>query len=506
MARKSGWQQFAENFNSVYGTYKNVAQDVEAGRVMDDEKFTAEGKAGYGLAGTELEKARYKALGDIYTKYGNAKEGLAVRQQLAGLESSERENAINQATMQHLIDQQGILQSLAMKANTGLANASAGNQISQTNQRDTMLPLDFALGEQKLRFDTTTADLAERTLQPKVALSFSEADTADTNAALNRNKLYLSDATLPAETDATVAQFRSTEALADLEKFRNRKLLEGASEESAILYAANSNPNMSEKDATAWAIDNITTAQKMDPIRKKELIDALNGIGLGKLQQEAAVITQSALNALQVGGLDGVVSYYDTVDDAVRGQRTAMRVERSADGVRIISRVGGKESVFLEATGADAEAVLTERFMAQIKDPGTAMTVAGRAIIFEQEKAKLRNENQDFVKGLQDIALTGVQIDAALLTVDKVKLEIAALKDSAGSSERARLAAAQKALTELTANADFVSNFRDNPEAYKKALQLVAEQLGLSGLASTQNNGAGLSFGLPPGFGLEKVE
>jgi hypothetical protein len=70
MARKSPWQEFAENFQGVYGTFKQIGQDVETGRIMDDEKFTAEGKAGADLSGGALEKARYKALGDIYTKYG----------------------------------------------------------------------------------------------------------------------------------------------------------------------------------------------------------------------------------------------------------------------------------------------------------------------------------------------------------------------------------------------------------------------------------------------------
>ena len=39
MARKSGWQEFAENFQGVYGTFKQIGQDVETGRIMDDEKF-----------------------------------------------------------------------------------------------------------------------------------------------------------------------------------------------------------------------------------------------------------------------------------------------------------------------------------------------------------------------------------------------------------------------------------------------------------------------------------
>jgi hypothetical protein len=111
MARKSRWQQFSDNFNSVYDTFNKAAQNIETSRIMDDEKFTSGDGLGAGLEGSALEKARYKALGDIYTKYGNAEQGLAMRNQLATLDAAERENTINQTIMQELIDQRGALQS-----------------------------------------------------------------------------------------------------------------------------------------------------------------------------------------------------------------------------------------------------------------------------------------------------------------------------------------------------------------------------------------------------------
>ena len=92
MARKSPWQEFAENFDAVYGTFQKVGTNIETSRIMDDEKFTAKGGLGEGLKGNALETARYKALGDIYTKYGDAEKGLQIRQQLANLEEQKRSN------------------------------------------------------------------------------------------------------------------------------------------------------------------------------------------------------------------------------------------------------------------------------------------------------------------------------------------------------------------------------------------------------------------------------
>ena len=120
MARKSPWQEFADNFNSVYGTFQKVGRDIETSRLMDDEKFTAEGGLGFGLEGDELEKARYKALGDVYTKYGQPDKGLAVRQSLANLEAKERENVLNRAILDEQIKQRGILTTALANANIGI--------------------------------------------------------------------------------------------------------------------------------------------------------------------------------------------------------------------------------------------------------------------------------------------------------------------------------------------------------------------------------------------------
>ena len=102
MARKSQWAQFAENFKNTYEIANKVQQGYQTRKIMDDEEFTAEGNAGAGLSGNALEKARYKALGDIATKYGDAAGGLANRTALADLEAKDRDNTINQGIMKEL--------------------------------------------------------------------------------------------------------------------------------------------------------------------------------------------------------------------------------------------------------------------------------------------------------------------------------------------------------------------------------------------------------------------
>ena len=184
MARKSGWQEFAENFQGVYGTFKQIGQDVETGRIMDDEKFMAEGAAGAGLSGSALDKARYKALGDIYTKYGNAKEGLAMRQSISTLEASERKNELEAATLQEQIKQNGLLRSALMNAQIYSTNASGNNSNASASRTTALTPLEIAKMEADT--DSVMSQIAERNalLDGKVAQQ--AATLAATNAGTDK--------------------------------------------------------------------------------------------------------------------------------------------------------------------------------------------------------------------------------------------------------------------------------------------------------------------------------
>lgn len=194
MARKSGWQSFADNFNSVYGTFSKAAQDFESADIMDDEKFMAEGglgydsKAGKPLEGTALEKARYKALGNIATKYGNAKEGLGYRQQLSNLESSERENMINQSIMAELINQRGAL--------------TSGQMRSQINANDASASLSYARGNEITKLLGPKLDKAKALAR---SAGF-EADVAGVNAYLAQNTESKTLAKQLAELETQIAQ------------------------------------------------------------------------------------------------------------------------------------------------------------------------------------------------------------------------------------------------------------------------------------------------------------
>jgi len=151
MARKSPWQEFAENFDAVYGTFQKIGTNIETSRIMDDERFTAKGglgwdaKAGKALEGNALETARYKALGDIYTKYGDAEKGLQVRQQLANLEEQKRSNDLSAAIFNNQVELLGKLAVREKESEIGLNQSRIKQLDAQTQEIVGTLPYDIEL-------------------------------------------------------------------------------------------------------------------------------------------------------------------------------------------------------------------------------------------------------------------------------------------------------------------------------------------------------------------------
>ncbi len=141
MARKSGWQEFAENFNSTFEIGNKIQQSIATSKVMNDEKFMAEGAPGFELSGDELEKARYKALGNIATRYGDTAGGLANRTALAELNSKERDNRIDANNEKYTTALQGLLAQNAALAKIDYTKSGTNYNIARTAEINDTYPV-----------------------------------------------------------------------------------------------------------------------------------------------------------------------------------------------------------------------------------------------------------------------------------------------------------------------------------------------------------------------------
>ena len=448
MARKSPWQEFADNFNSVYGTFQKVGRDIETSRLMDDEKFTAEGGLGFGLEGDELEKARYKALGDVYTKYGQPDKGLAVRQSLANLEAKERENVLNRAILDEQIKQRGILTTALANANIGNVLANTANTQSITGERDALLP--GKLDQQSATLDSTIAG------------------TADTRSQTKRR-----DELLPGEKKSQEIANKGGELanIMDTQKIEAANRLVGFQKiEDDIITLVNSEKYRKDnnintvEDAQAATIRLYENAN-LPPERKAAVIKTINEYGLDKLQKLAAKTAAEANIALQKNGLSGLIKYYDKVDD---GAATSLELKGNEEsGFTLVRKDGDSESVlFRGANEAEIEAQLSS----QIQKPGTGLQVAADILANRQTKVGISAAEKGIEKLEAQIDSIEVSIEAQELANDVAKMNALSKQNQLIASTELAQAQAKKILQQVEREKGLTWNDMKAREAFNKFL------------------------------------
>jgi hypothetical protein len=117
MARKSPWQQFSDNFSSVYGSFKELGQGIESARIMaeDPEVVTLGGikqphqdyQATYGgktydkeITPEMLTGLRNQRLADVKRKYGDVQGAMDMELKAAQLIESRNKAKLDEHTLQ----------------------------------------------------------------------------------------------------------------------------------------------------------------------------------------------------------------------------------------------------------------------------------------------------------------------------------------------------------------------------------------------------------------------
>ena len=106
------WKEFANNFNSVYGAFNNTFKNMKAGEISDwevEDELDANGVAtGNKLFGgqvlptnytqADLDERQYRALSDVYTKFGDAAGGLKMRLDANKLRNEQSKTRVQENT------------------------------------------------------------------------------------------------------------------------------------------------------------------------------------------------------------------------------------------------------------------------------------------------------------------------------------------------------------------------------------------------------------------------
>jgi hypothetical protein len=455
MARKSGWQQFADNFNSVYNTFNTVGRNIESKKLMDQEEWTdAEGNP---ITDAALQdRARMRALADIYTKYGDPSGGLALRNQVATLESADRQNELNRQIFDNQVRIQGSIAESLANANVGLANANANsanasaslsrmrageierllgprydlavNQAraagfaadeagvqswlaEQTRDKTlaaTLLGLDagMATDGQTIAVTPSATDAAIAANNQTIAVAPSATDAAiaannqtvavapsSTAAAIaqNENVVAAAPGTLartnaenaagvvaaenqvaaaPSALDADIATNRQTVATAGLGEAQANQDLSVLQTNASIISDAMAQNFETPAQTQAYIRDRIE-ASNMPTADKQAALATLNQVGIERITQRMQTITTEGAAALQTGGVQGLLTYYDGVDDG-----NTLRIEER-DGQQVLIETRGtgdnaRETVLHSSATVNG---ISDYMMNALRNPGTSLSI-----------------------------------------------------------------------------------------------------------------------------------
>jgi hypothetical protein len=252
--RKSGWQQFADNFNSVYDAGTKYAKDAAFrdldGRTLEEQLDDDGNLTGYtygdtvynskddkgGLIRPTDDKLRLQNIMDtqkIMRKFGDHKGAMDMGLKYADLEARNEENRINRSIRDHLIYQKGEGKTNELNAGIGGTNASTANMTANTNRTNTLLPGEVS--QQEATLDSTGASTANMTantnrtntlLPGEVSQQEATLDSTNTSTGLNKVKLKTEEEIQESDSANKVAENVNKKTKTDINQIRNNSILE----------------------------------------------------------------------------------------------------------------------------------------------------------------------------------------------------------------------------------------------------------------------------------------
>jgi len=396
MARKSRWANFAESFNGTYGTLNNAFRNVQMGRAMSADYNDDEGNA---LTGDALDRARYKALADIETRYGRPTEGLALRSNQAALQATNFENDLNVELRPELLRQRGVLQSGEIESRIGLNDANAYNSTSTARRRDAMLPGELenqtlsnagvGLSNSQARLDLdlsrdtydsklqeaidaarkarADADKAVGTVDSEIDKAASEADNAASIAGTNAITLDEKREVYDQRIATSLAEMRAAAAIAEANEGAAQDTAQDRNIMANIFKEATTRGFESESAATAWMMEQMNSSA-MSAAGRLQYATNVREFGLERLMTQAAAVSEQAVDAYKDKGLTGLVDqlYNTRVND---GQTGRMETVDGVTRVIVTNDATGEERVVAEAEGVGAEERIGSQLLAWAANP-----------------------------------------------------------------------------------------------------------------------------------------
>jgi hypothetical protein len=247
--RKSGWQQFADNFNSTYGTFTKIAGDWESRDIMGEEAEEIIGEGGlksykYNDKTYTAEEftpdfkrgLQYDRLSSSMAKFGDTKGAMDMRMRAEDITSKREENKINREIRDELIYQRGIGKSDTVRGN--IDNVASNTAVNIENVTDSK---DKRVERQEFRqpkLDKLNAEVS----QTKANIEKIKADTSmsETNRKIKLDKLVPELEILNAQ-----AEQQELKYITDFDNYQKDKPLN----EALIQFGKNAGNYKTDKEA-----------------------------------------------------------------------------------------------------------------------------------------------------------------------------------------------------------------------------------------------------------------
>jgi len=422
MARKSGWQQFADNFNSVYGTFKKLGKDIESGKLMDEDyEFYSpdDTEKANPLTGLDRDRAQMRALADIYTKYGDAEGGLKLRTQAAQSEQAERDNELQRQIFNNQVNIQGSIAEALARANVGNVNSRTGLNNANSNRVNTLLPtelqynnlrnaglqtdnalkgLDLQLGQavQDDRIDAAKSGYTAQIAQDDVT-----RDTAISSLALGD----LDFEARQAELIRRVAVANQEGSAADLQNLQNEAFLSYANDYQAGKFKTG------EDASDAF----VSIVGAFDPQRAAKLANDYSSEQIAAIANDGLKIQGEVQRLVQDGDIEGLTAYFD---------------ERNGKDIGIIFQPQGDGGFLIQETGKDGQVVntlLNTATRAEFNEGVQALTTFGNAAsyaqtLFDRENKTRQTDISDFNANTQRLSAEATERNVSSNVLRNMKL------------------------------------------------------------------------------------
>lgn len=437
MARKSAWQQFADNFDSTYKTFNTMFSDIEEGRIMSEEPEELQSgigpgprsqyQASYGgqiynekITPEKLRGLRNQRLIDNMNKWGDTEGAMKMQLDQATLRNQNAAADLAEGQLKDRIANSG-LQNKALLASIGLTEA-------QIEEVKTLLPhkqTEYILNAIAKRSDNRVKIATEG---DDISKSGSLASSAASQAEIDKITEQERRLTSSSKVSADIAANEASQSTSGLTKKSNKVEMGELDQQIAVndmmanfRTRASKAPDMGgfadNKAAKEWMISEM---KKININLAEEMQKNYGANELAQVTQESTLFTEKALSAFQKGGIDVLAK---TIDDLNGLNGTEIVYEDTKQGrIATLYEKDQKGNLLRPIASGDLEGGSFLMSLRQTLDPARAMEIS--------------KEHFDNLKTQADLEYTAAQKEYTEAATKKIGKETEQLGKAAPLNEK----------------------------------------------------------------------